>query len=175
MRSCLSHNMIILEDTRQQAKKHEQKHKWFAEHGIKVERCRLYVGDYTLPDNQSVCIDTKKDLQELIADVTQQHERFRAELIRAKEANIQLVILVEHGPDIQTLEDVYFWQNPRKHRVFWKTVNGRKVKTVVSAKAVDGPQLYKSLCTMRDRYGVRFAFCSKHETGAKIVEILSGD
>lgn len=167
--------MIILEDTRQQAKKHEQKHKYFAENGIKVERCRLYVGDYTLPDNQSVCIDTKKDLQELISDVTQQHERFRAELVRAKEAKIQLVILIEHGPDVQNLEDVYFWQNPRKHKVIWRTVNGRRIKTVISAKAVDGQQLYKSLCTMRDRYGVQFEFCTKDQTGAKIVEILSSD
>lgn len=167
--------MIILEDTRQQAKKHEQKHKWFSDNGIKVERCRLYVGDYTLPDNQSVCIDTKKDLQELISDVTKQHERFRAELVRAKEANIQLVILVEHGPDVQSLEDVYFWQNPRKHKVIWRTVNGRRIKTVISAKAVDGQQLYKSICTMCDRYGVQFEFCSKDQTGAKIVEILNCD
>ena len=39
--------------------------------------------------------------------------------------------------------------------------NGRRVKYVVSAKAVDGDQLYKSLCTMRDRYNVEFEFCKK--------------
>lgn len=61
--------MIILEDTRQQAKKHELKHKWFSEHGVMVNRTKLYVGDYTLPTDQSICIDTKKDFAELQADI----------------------------------------------------------------------------------------------------------
>ena len=108
-----------------------------------------------------------------MGNVTQQHERFKKELIRAKEANIQLVVLVEHGDGIEKLEDVYFWQNPRKHEVRWKWENGKRVKYVISAKAIDGPQLYKSLCTIRDRYGVRFEFCSKDETGKRIIELLS--
>ena len=88
------------------------------------------------------------------------------------EAGIQLVILVEHGPDIKTLEDVYFWKNPRKHEVRWRTVNGKRVKYVESEKAVDGDQLYRSLCTMRDRYNVQFAFCEKKDTGKEIIRIL---
>ena len=112
-------------------------------------------------------------MQELCGNVCQQHERFKAELVRAIQQDIKIVILVEHGEDIKTLEDVYFWQNPRKHEIRWKTVNGRKVKTVCSEKAVDGMQLYKSLCTIRDRYNVDFVFCEKSETGKKIVEILN--
>ena len=50
--------------------------------------------------------------------------------------------------------------------------NGKRVKYVISAKAVDGNQLYKSMCTIRDRYGVRFEFCEKKDTGKRIVEIL---
>ena len=69
---------------------------------------------------------------------------------------------------------VTFWQNPRKYQIRWKTVNGKRVKDVISAKAVDGNQLYKSLCTIRDRYGVSFIFCTKEETGQKIIEILGG-
>lgn len=166
--------MIILEDTRQQADKHRIKHKWFAENGVQIERCRLYVGDYTLPTNQSICIDTKKDLQELIQDVTQQHERFKRELLRAKEAGIKLVILVEHGEDITDLESVYFWQNPRKHEIRWRInkITGQKEKYFVSPKAVDGKQLYKSLCTIQERYGARFEFCTKDQTGRRIMEIL---
>ena len=124
-------------------------------------------------DNAKLCIDRKKDLQELCGNVCQQHERFKAELIRAREAGIQLIILCEHGPDIKSVGDVYFWENPRKHKVIWRTINGKKVKTVISDKAVDGCQLYKSLCTIRDRYGVRFEFCTKEETGRRIVELLS--
>lgn len=61
--------MLILEDTRQQEKKHELKHKYFIEQGIQWNRTSLYCGDYTLPSDQSVCIDTKKDIQELIGDI----------------------------------------------------------------------------------------------------------
>lgn len=61
--------MIILEDTRQQAKKHELKHKWFADHGIFVSRTKLYVGDYTLPTDQSICVDSKFAISELQGDL----------------------------------------------------------------------------------------------------------
>lgn len=152
--------MLILEDTRQQARKHETKHKWFAENGIKVERCRLYVGDYTLPTNQSICIDTKRDLQELVQDVCQQHERFRAELVRAQEAGIHLIVLCEHGGGIKSLEDVYFWVNPRRQH---------------SPGAISGQRLFKILNTMQEKYGVRFEFCDKRQTGRRIVEILTDE
>ncbi|MCD7824900.1 MAG: hypothetical protein LUH14_02905, partial [Clostridiaceae bacterium] len=94
------------------------------------------------------------------------------ELLRAMDAGIQLVILVEHGAEIQSLEDVYFWQNPRRHEVRWRMANGKREKYVVSPKAVDGDQLYKSLCTIRDRYNARFEFCQKKDTGRRIAEIL---
>jgi hypothetical protein len=143
--------------------------------GVKTIVSKLYVGDYQSLDNGRLVIDRKKDLQELCGNVCQQHERFRAELLRAQEAGIQIIILCEHGPDINSLQDVYFWQNPRKHEVKWKTVNGRKIKTVESSKAVDGEQLYKSLITMRDKYGVRFEFCTKDITGQRIKELLDGE
>ncbi len=88
------------------------------------------------------------------------------------DAGIQLIILVEHGQGINNIEDVYFWKNPRKHEVRFRTVNGKRERYVVSAKAVDGDQLYKSLCTIRDRYNVRFEFCEKKDTGKKIIELL---
>jgi len=56
------------------------------------------------------------------------------------------------------MEDVYFWQNPR-------------LKT--SPKATNGEQLYKSLMTIKQRYGARFEFCDKRQTGRRIAEILS--
>lgn len=140
--------------------------------GVKTIVSKLYVGDYQSLDNGRLVIDRKKDLLELCGNVCQQHERFRAELIRAQEAGIQIIILCEHGPDITSLQDVYFWQNPRKHEVRWKTVNGRRIKTVESSKAVDGEQLFRSLITMRDKYGVRFEFCSKDVTGSRIKELL---
>lgn len=61
--------MMILEDTRQQERKHEKKHEYFRKVGVHWNRTALYCGDYTLPADQSVCIDTKKDIQELISDI----------------------------------------------------------------------------------------------------------
>ena len=152
--------MLILVDSRQQEGKHNLKEKWFAEHGIETRRTKLYVGDYTLPTNQSICIDTKKDLQELAQDVCQQHERFRAELVRAQEAGIHLIVLCEHGGGIKSLEDVYFWVNPRRQH---------------SPGAISGQRLFKILNTMQEKYGVRFEFCDKRQTGRRIVEILTDE
>lgn len=167
--------MQIQVDTREHKAEWERIQRQFDDMGIKYFRSKMYVGDYQSLDNPRLVIDRKKDLLELCGNVCQQHERFKAELIRAMQQNIKIVILVEHGEDIKTLEDVYFWENPRKHEVIWKTVNGKKVRTVRSKKAVDGIQLYRSLLTIRDRYKVDFVFCEKHETGRRIVEILSGD
>ena len=117
--------MLILCDSRQQEGKHDLKERWFASHGIETRRTKLYVGDYTLPTNQSICIDTKKDIQELVSDICgKQHERFRNECLRAQEAGIKLIILTEnigckvgHGeiynPTITKLEELHRWKNPR--------------------------------------------------------------
>lgn len=166
--------MQIQVDTREHAKEWERIKGQFDDLGVQYFRSKMYVGDYQSLDNPRLVIDRKKDLQEICGNVCQQHERFKAELLRAKEQGIKLVILCEHGADIKTLEDVFFWQNPRKYQIRWKTVNGKRVKDVISAKAVDGNQLYKSLCTIRDRYNVDFVFCRKEETGQKIIEILGG-
>ena len=164
--------MDIQIDSREKAKAIQKIIKTFDENGVNHFSSKLLVGDYMNLDNPRLIIDRKQNLQELCGNVCQQHERFKKELLKAMQANIQLIILVEHGPDIQSLEDVYFWQNPRKHEVKWRYVNGKREKYIVSAKAVDGNQLYKSLCTIRDRYNVRFEFCEKKSTGMKIIELL---
>ena len=166
--------MQVQVDTREHKSEWERIQKQFDALRVQYFRSKLYVGDYQSLDNPRLVIDRKKDINELCGNVCQQHDRFKAELIRAMQQNIKIVILVEHGEDVKSLEDVYFWENPRKHEVIWKTVNGKRVKTVRSAKAIDGMQLYKSLCTIRDRYNVDFEFCTKEETGKRIVEILGG-
>ena len=167
--------MQVQVDTREHKSEWERIQKQFDALGVQYFRSKLYVGDYQSLDNPRLVIDRKKDLNELCGNVcSKQHERFTAELRRAIQQNIKIVILVEHGEDVKSLEDVYFWENPRKHEVIWKTVNGKRVKTVRSTKAIDGMQLYKSLCTIRDRYNVDFEFCTKEETGKRIVEILGG-
>ena len=61
--------MTIIEDTRQQSGKHEKKHKYWLSKKVYWRRTALDCGDYTLPGNSSVCIDTKKDIEELIGDI----------------------------------------------------------------------------------------------------------
>lgn len=126
--------------------------------GVQTIVSKLYVGDYQSWDNPRLVIDRKKDLQELVGNVCQQHERFRAELVRAKEAGISIVVLIEDN-DITSLEDVYFWENPRLKQ---------------SPRATTGKALYRSMQTMTEKYGVRFEFCKKADTGKRIKEILDG-
>ena len=164
--------MDIQIDSREKARAITKIIKTFDENGVNHFSSKLLVGDYMNLDNPRLIIDRKQNLQELCGNVCQQHERFKKELVKAMQANIQLIILVEHGPDVKCIEDVYFWQNPRKHEVRWRIVNGKRERYVVSAKAVDGNQLYKSLCTIRDRYNVRFEFCKKKDTGRRIMELL---
>lgn len=121
---------------------------------------KLYVGDYMNLDNPRVVVDRKQNLTEVCANVCQDHERFRAELIRAQEANIKVYILVEHGKDIECMEDIIWWQNPRLKN---------------SPKAITGERLYKILQTLERKYDCRFLFCDKNETGKKIMEILNND
>ena len=124
--------------------------------GVKTFVSKLYVGDYQSLDNPRLVIDRKKNLLELCGNVCQQHERFRRELLKAQEAGIRLVILCEEE-NISKLEDVYFWDNPRRTK---------------SPKAPTGKSLYRSLLTIQDRYNVGFEFCDKSETGRRIMEIL---
>ena len=162
-------------DTREKPKELARIAKQLDRMGVKYFKSKLYVGDYMSLDNPRLVIDRKKDLLELCGNVTQQHERFRDELIRAKEHGIKIIVLCEHGDDIQELEDVIFWVNPRSEEMEWRIVNGHPMKVYKYPKATRGDQLYKSLCTIKDRYGVEFRFCNKTETGAKIVEILGGE
>lgn len=61
--------LIIVEDSRQQRLKHNHKRDYFRSQGIVVRKEALDCGDYTLINDRSVAIDTKKDIQELIGDI----------------------------------------------------------------------------------------------------------
>ena len=147
---------IIFEDTRNKPEKNAHIRKQLEALGYKVERTKIYCGDYTFPTNQSVCVDTKKDMNEIESNLIHDHERFKAECVRAKEAGIKLIILIQ-DPKLKQLGDVFGWYNIRKK---W------------SPKAASGKQLAKMMYTMRDRYGVDFEFTTKTNVGKRIVELL---
>lgn len=165
--------MQIQIDSREKKTELERICKQFDELGVKYFKSKLYCGDYQSLDNPRLVIDRKKDLQEICGNVCQQHERFKAELIRAMEQGINIIILCEHGPDITCLEDVIFWDNPRRKIMKWITTpTGKKTRVHKYPRATNGDALYKSLCTIRDRYNVQFEFCTKEETGKRIIELL---
>lgn len=150
--------MVIIEDTRNKPDKNAHIKEQLESLGYNVMRSKLLVGDYTFATNQSICIDTKKDLLELCGNVTGDHKRFRDECERAREAGIQLIILVADD-NIENLSGVFSWKNPRRF---------------YSKKATTGRTLGKILYNMRDKYDVQFEFCKREDTGKRIVELLGG-
>ena len=162
--------MIIQIDSREKAKAIQKIIAEFDRQGIKHPVSKLMVGDYMNYDNPRVIVDRKQNLTEVCSNVCQDHDRFRRELVLAKENGIQLIILCEHGKDIKSLEDVIFWKNPRSEKR--KKIDGKW--QTVHTNAMKGDVLYKILTTLEEKYGVRFEFCDKDETGKKIVEILGG-
>ena len=91
--------MTIQCDTREHSEQIERIEKQFDDLGVKHFRSKLYCGDYQSLDNARLVIDRKKDLQELCGNVCQQHERFKAELIRAQEHGHQPLVFENHGID----------------------------------------------------------------------------
>ena len=149
--------MTIQIDSREKAHAIQKILATFDQRGVKWFVSKLPVGDYMSFDNPRLVIDRKQNLSELCGNVCQQHKRFRAELVRANEYGIKLVILCEHGKGTKTLSDVIHWQNPRLKK---------------SPMAMSGERLYKILSAMSVKYNVDFLFCNKAETGAKIIELL---
>lgn len=163
--------MIIQIDSREHARAIENIERYFDRQGIDHFISKLYCGDYMSYDNPRLVIDRKQNLGELCGNVCQQHERFRNEMLRAKEHGIKIIFLCEHGKGIRTLDDVFWWENPRgKERI---RINGKWITRRV--KVLHGDVLYKILRTMERKYGVEFLFCDKSETGRRIVEILGGE
>lgn len=150
--------MTIQIDTREKQRAVKQIISHFDKHGIKHYPSKLYVGDYMNLDNPRVIIDRKQNLSEIYTNVCQGHKRFCAELKRAQDMGIKIIILCEHGFGIKSLDDVKNWYNPRLDKTPY---------------AWDGERLFKVLSTIKDKYGIDdYVFCEKRETGAKIVEIL---
>ena len=158
--------MQIQIDSREHKKELARIESQFDDLGVKHFVSKLFVGDYMSLDNPRVVVDRKKDLWEICGNITQQHERFKNELLRAEDNGIKIIILCEHGGGIKCLEDVFFWSN-----YTWRMVNGQRKRV---QRGVPGKTLYKTLNTIKDRYGVRFEFCEKEDTGRRIIELLGG-
>lgn len=150
--------MLITVDTREKPRACKRIVEHFNKKNVRYIYSKLFVGDYQNMDNPRVYVDRKQNLSELCSNVVQDHDRFVRELERAQNNGLKLVILVEHGNGIKCLEDVKNWKNPRLK---------------YSPMATKGETLYKILKTMSEKYEFDIQFCTKAQTGKRILEITS--
>lgn len=142
---------LIVSDSREKENKHVLN--YFDRHGIEWERRKLDTGDYMLEGHPERVVDRKQSLQELAHNLlSNDKKRFYAEIRRAREQGIELIILCEHG-GIRDLKDVAKWK-PR----FGKA---------------SGRSLADAIFRLEIGYGVPVLYCDPRSTGRRIVEILT--
>lgn len=140
----------------------------------------LPFGDYALTNDFSICVDKKSaysGLIELSGNIVHDHERFKKELIGAKECGIKLIFLIQEE-DVYCIDDVYHWQNPR-YLNWVKVTNCQKQGKMLNYKIakkppVNGKTLFEQMITIKEKYGCEFEFAKKNDMGAKIIELLTG-
>lgn len=152
--------MHLIEDSRQQKGRHERKHDWWEQNDVSLIRCKIAYGDYCLPP--VVSVDTKASISELAYDIDLDHARFKREVVGAKDAGVQLVVLVENNDGVTCLEELAAWVESAEDF-------GRRK---YAKRRLHGIRLAKACATMSKRYGVRFEFCSPDEAAGRIVSIL---
>ena len=153
----------LLIDTREKTKAIATITKQFNEAGIRCERTKLLFGDYMDWNRPHIVVDRKQSIGELAMNCTRDHERFKAELERAKAVGAELVILVEQNRykdrdkwiRVEGIEDIMLWSSPHT------TIRGEKV--------------YRVLRAWMAKYPIRVEFCDKRVTGKRILEILYGN
>lgn len=144
---------MIICDTRE--KKNQHILQYFDQREIEYVVQKLDTGDYMDADNPKLTIDRKQNLDELCGNLfSPDKSRFWREVRRAKSDGIKMIVLIEQGGQIKTLQDVPKWRS--------------------RYKKVTGYQLYNEICRCHIAYGVEFWFCDKRSTGKRITEILIG-
>jgi len=128
---------------------------YFDRHGIEWEVKALSCGDYQLADNPNLVIERKMSLEEISRNLlnAKDSSRFWREVRRAHEHGIQLVVLIESGRTVKTINEVVKWKS------HYSPVTGRR--------------LIDEMIRCEMAYGVQWAFCDRRSTARRIIEILS--
>lgn len=129
---------------------------YFDRHGIEWEVKALGVGDYQIEGNPTISVDRKASIEECSMNLMNRSDssRFWREVRRAHDQGIKLVILVESGRAVKTINDVVLWKS--------------------KYSGVSGRHLIDEMIRCEMAYGVVWRFCDRRSTGRKIVEILTG-
>ena len=174
--------MIIQIDSREKPRAITRIEAEFDRQGIQHPVSKLIVGDYMNYDNPRVVVDRKQNLNEVCNNLTQDHRRFRDEVMRAQKYEITLIFLIEDGCKIRSVDDVESWVNPRiwgyckKYGIPTRGDLRANIREFVQHGGQKPPNsgewLAKTMRTMAEKYGVRWEFCDKRNTGKRIVELL---
>ena len=152
---------------------------WMEKNGHTLVRSKMYVGDIALLHNQSVCIDLKSlGMTEVYSNLVQSHNRFRDECMRAKEANIKLIVLVEEK-SIHELSEVKYWINPQRKR--WERqkaynqwlIDHGKEPNKQTKPPVSSERLMGMMDAMHQKYGIEWYFCHPDRVGEFVYRILT--
>ena len=179
--------MILYEDTLQVPGKHDIKNSWWDAHGVTVVRTR-FDGTHAVPvsfgdyyhEGSNVVVDSKRDIDDIAKNINgKEHNRFKNELVRARDAGYRLIVLVENRDNIKQLCDLTAWRNTHCAKCKTRlTANCNPNNTTEKCprhgtrKPIQGPRLAKAMQTMGERYGVRFEFCTPQESAQRICELL---
>ena len=181
--------MKIICDSREQKNQHILK--YFEKNNIEYEIKKVDEGDYKLEGNDTICIERKGNLDEIMANITQ--ARFKRELERAKQKGVKLIVLIENSSDIHLIEEIplkwknqrlefYKFQLKRQLGLFgdfneWYLYREANTKGLKVRRPPQSPtQLMKSLRTIennKEDYNCQFIFVKKSECGAKIIELIT--
>ena len=168
--------MTIIEDVGQKQGQHVNISEYCKAAGIILRRQKLSTGDYIIAPKISV--DTKQGMGEVYGNLVQDHDRFRAECVRAQEDGTTLWILIENEDGLTCLDDVERWQNPRVDEYYSKysfalaaRKHGKQIK--IPSPPVPNKRLVRMMETMSERYGVRWVFCRPDQTGEMIIKLLT--
>lgn len=126
---------------------------YFEKHNIPYKVQKLDEGDYQIDGKPNITVDRKQNMQEMYNCVVNDKSRFMREVRRCHDKHIKLYVLIEHGVQIKSLADVVRWK-PK-----YGTISSREI----------AERLYR----LHISYNVEILFCSKRQTGQKIIEILT--
>lgn len=193
---------MILIDSREKPKAITKIIKCFEENSIDYDTSKLYVGDYQSLDNPKIVIDRKQNLAEIMQNVTQKRfrdELIRAKkagihLIILIEHSKDITCIGDitkwKNPRLeywkfkarkQLSQDLGGWFTFCEEEInkddeweLYRNLKGRNLK--VNRPPQSPEQLRKALHTIesnKEDYDVEFQFCSKVETGKRILELLT--
>lgn len=156
---------MIICDSRE--KKNSHILHYFDKNKIPYKITLMAIADYMLDSKHYIVIDRKQNLEEVCRNLTYKGKtkkenggkpipsdvaRFWREVRRAYANGVKMVVLVEHGEGIRTINDVATWGGSRS--------------------GITGRQLIDEMDRVATAYGVEWQFCTKAETPRKILEIL---